>query len=1424
MRRWLPDIWLILVLLVIPIVFFLPVTLGGRTLIPADNLYQYEPWASMREEVGVPETPHNGLLSDLVLQNYQWKTFIRQNISDGEIPLWQPNQFSGTPFLANGQHSALYPFSVIYYVLPLEMAYGWFTVIQLWLAALWMYLYIRGIGLSRVAGMVAAVTVQLSSFFIVATVHPMIQASAAWLPLILLMIEFTIQRRSFLGTQGKPAMLPWVLIGGVGLSMSHLAGHIEITYYTLLVMGLYAGLRLLLLWLSNRQEWKSLLTAGLMLVGMVVIGFAIGMVQFLPNVQAANNSFRSSRPDSTLSEVREFALPIRHIAKFLMPNVYGNPAHHEYFDVFEGEMVTVQEAWERQTAIEDERVIVQLDGLGLTISLPQADDTPIVTNTDFGIKNYVEGGAYVGILPLILALYGLYAGFLQRSSTDSELDYQRIPYRLIFLLIAGVSILLMFGTPFYAILYYGLPGINQLHTPFRWLFPFTICLAVLAAFGAEELRRSRGEDEYGAEYWKTEASRKPLYVVAKRGGWMLIYGGATILLGLLLSRVFFGQFEPIVKRIYEGLAKTNTAFPDVKSFYSYELRNVLLLGLIVIGAGTVIRVSRCPIYVGKGERRFPIWQLMAIGLIVIDLFAATFDFNTAAKKEWLDYKPQSIAWLQEHMEVEGPFRIQSYSFGEDPLIANAGWRYGLQDVRGYDSLFNKSYADMMGQIVPQGGLAHNRIDPIVAYSYPQALANPLLDLLNVRYIITDWIIQEEYDPQGMGFEEVYVDGGVRIYENMEVLPRAYTAPLPVEGKTYTQNEGCNEDNFIAEEFDESYLNLIPPPNGACIPIQTADITQYDNTEIRVDAIVDQPSWLVLADSYDSGWRAFVKPKGASDDEEQEIDIERVNLNLRGVQLDAGEWTVRFKYSPRSFQLGAFTSFVSGMLVIFLALLWFWQTYVSEQADEDTGKRLVKNSVAPIVLNLFNRGIDFAFAFIMLRILGPSDAGIYYYAIVIFGWFDIFTNFGLNTLLTRDVSRDRAAAGRYLFNTSILRLGLAGLGIPVLGLVLLIRNGTVEPALDTTAIIAIILLYIGLIPNSISTGLTALFYAFEKAEYPAAMTTVSTLVKVTLGLGALLLGWGVIGLAAVSIITNAVTFVVLTRLAFPLIRENWQPSRDGALQRAMMREAWPLMINHLLATVFFKSDVILMEAINGVRVVGTYSTAYKWLDALNIIPAFFTMALLPIMSRQAHENRDGLKQNYILGIKLLVMVALPTAVVTTFLATSLIGFLGGQEFLPDGAIGLQLMIWSIPIGWMNSLTQYVLIALDRQRQITWAFIVAVSFNIITNLIFLPAYSYRAAAITTIFSELVLLVGFFWLMRSSLGAINWVYLLWQPVVTSGVAFGVIWILWQSMPLLALGIGMLTYLAILWCLQPFSSQEAARLSSILPGRLRRLVLRNV
>ncbi|MBN1201236.1 MAG: oligosaccharide flippase family protein [Anaerolineae bacterium] len=1405
MRKYLPDVSIVAGLLLLPLLLFAPVTLGGRTLIPADNLYQYEPWLSAREAVDVPDVPHNALLSDLVLENYQWKSFIRQSISAGTIPLWQPDQFAGSPFLAAGQHSALYPFSLIYYILPLARAYGWFTVSQLWLAGALMYLFARGIGLRRIGGAVAGVVYQLSAFFIVSVVFPMMIAGAAWLPLLLLMIEFILQRRPLRGD--RPATVPWIAVGAIALMMNIFAGHIEITYYTLIVMAYYAAARLIWLWWPERANWRRLVRPASSLLVMVLLGLGLGAAQFIPLYELGTRNFREEAAD--LATVRGYALPARHVLKFLVPNVYGNPAHHDYVDVFEWE--SVRHDWQRPRD----------DGSG---------NYDRVTNTDFGIKNYVEGGTYMGLLVMVLAGVGLAA------RRKHESPNRQPPVRAVLTLLALISLTFAFGLPTYALLYYAFPNLNQLHTPFRWVWPLTFCVAALAGFGADALSRARHEEKHGRTYWQVEAVRRdPVFRLARWLGWALIGTGAAILVGLLVSRAAYGTFEPLVERVFDHLAGANRAFPDARAFYSYQFWNVLYLGLFTLAAGIVIRVSRCPIYLPKRLGGGPVWHVLAVGVVALDLMVAGWDFYPSADPAWLDYTPDAIAWLKAKQSEGEVFRYTTYNWGENPLHANSTWSYNLNDARGYDSMIPKQYADYMGLIAPQGGLLHNRIDP-VWYDNPDALASPLLDLLNVCYVVTDWLIE---DAGALGYVEVYQDDAVRIYENTDALPRAYTLPY------YDLTEamcGAVPDSFAAiitspdfkadprrvviESFpDADDCELVynwPGPEHEADPLPT-HITNYGSIEVRVNPDVDEDSWLVLADSYYPGWKAFVRPLGADDDEEQEVDIHLVNGNFRGVRLDPGAWTVRFRYSPKSFQVGAFGSFLSGMLIIFMLMLWLWRRLYRENADDeaaDSAKRIAKNSLAPIVLNLFNRGIDFAFAFIMLRILGPADAGIYYYAIVVFGWFDILTNFGLNTLLMREVARDRNSAGRYLFNSTALRLGLAAVGVPLLIVFLVIRQASVDPALEPYAVASIVLLYASLLPSSISTGLTALFYAFEKAEYPAAITTVSTIIKVVLGLGTLLLGWGVVGLAGGAILTNLVTLAVLAWLARPLISGFWQPL-DRLLIRHMLGESWPLMINHLLATVFFKIDVVLMEAINGHTVVGQYSTAYKWLDALNIIPAFLTMALLPVMARQAHNDRPGLRRNYTLAVKLLVMVALPVAVMTTFIAEPLIRVLGGEEYLPVGGIALQLMIWSIPIGWINSVTNYVIVALDRQRTLIYAFISGVVFNIATNLVFLPLYSYRAAAIITIFSEGVLFIAFYWIIRQEIGGMGWRYALWRPVMGMLVLLGVTILLWQVAPLAGLLISPVIYGITLLALRPFKPDEIERIAPLLPGRMRQRIL---
>ncbi|HRE25868.1 MAG TPA: hypothetical protein PK954_04480, partial [Anaerolineales bacterium] len=157
MRRSRSDLLAAVLLFALPLTLYWQVTLGGRTLIPTDNLGRYEPYASARADLGLPEIPHNMLVSDLVLENLLWKEFIRDSLAEGQLPLWNPYLFAGVPFLAAGQHSGLYPLTWLHYVLPNAVAFGWFAVGQLWLAGLGFYIWLRVLRLRRLAAVIGGV-------------------------------------------------------------------------------------------------------------------------------------------------------------------------------------------------------------------------------------------------------------------------------------------------------------------------------------------------------------------------------------------------------------------------------------------------------------------------------------------------------------------------------------------------------------------------------------------------------------------------------------------------------------------------------------------------------------------------------------------------------------------------------------------------------------------------------------------------------------------------------------------------------------------------------------------------------------------------------------------------------------------------------------------------------------------------------------------------------------------------------------------------------------------------------------------------------------------------------------------------------------------------------------------------------------------
>jgi len=1410
------DLVIGLALLLLPLLWFWPQTFGGRTLLPADNLYQYQPWQSYAAQLGV-RVPYNPLISDLVLENLPWKTFIIEQLAAGRPGdiLWNPRIFAGVPFLAAGQHSALYPFSLLFYILPLWLAYGVFSALQLGLAAAGMFLFARVLGQRRPAAVVAALAYAFSGFYIVSVNFTMMIAAAAWLPYILAMIEIIVAKQEQKGVVAY-SPVPYVIAGALFLGVQTLAGHVEITYYVLLVSALYAGWRLIGAW-RRLRSWRPLSRLVLWLGAMVGLGLALGAVQIAPLYDLVRQSFREGA--ASLQQVREWAWPSRQIITFLLPDFFGNPTHHAYFDIWRFTWVPVTR---------------------------NAFGQPLHT-IDWGVKNYVEGANYLGLLTLALAGVAVAALVtrLRRGTPSSELPGFTI---LGFALLAVLALLFAFGTPLYAIPFYLLPGYNQLHSAFRWVYPYTLSMTALAGFGVNALLEAQ----------HAPADRHPWLTLPRLAGALglvSLAAGVSSLALVALSIVMPAPFIALGDRLLASsdLARAN-GFADAAMAWSYEAGVLAKFGLMALLTGGVLwwagrkpgnrkirKDNRSTLSVGHPVISSPQarrWPLATIIVLAADLWLFGHGFNPATDRSLLEFKPPVIAWLQAQRDPAQPWRLTSFDGpDEKTLNANSPMTYGLEDVRGYDSIIPRQYVEYMKRIHPQGELLYNRIAALYVRLGDRpnfdVLDHPLLSLLGVKYVVTTHAIPND------SYKLVY-DGEVKVFENRRAFPRAFIVPQAVAAADQQAALDALQqlDARQVVVVEGIAAEALPPPASP----QTRDvsISRYTPREVFVDINLSDRGWLVLTDSFANGWKAYLRPFGAQGEGvtstgeavEQQLPIYRANGAFRAVYLPrAGQWTVRFVYSPRPVILGLYSSFLAGITLLLLAGWWAWgRLYRGERSEV---ARVAKNSAVQMATALMTRGLDFAFAMLRLRILSPAGEGAYAFAITFYTTFEIVTRFGLGTLLTRDVAKDCGQARRYLANVLGLRTLLWLASLPVMALVVLAYQSRGQLAAGTVEAIA--LFVAALLFANIADAISAVFFAYEQMEHPASIAAATAVAKVALGALVLLppLEWGFIGLAGVSLIMNIVQVVwlalVLRKTVLPVaplpseagvvdrtlnrLRRGW--TWDWPLQRYMLAESGPLMINHLLASVFWRINLYILQWFSGAAAVGIFSAATKYLDGLNVIPSYFTLALFPMLSRYAQGKEDALARGYRLAAQMLFILALPIAVACTFLATPLIRILGGAAYLPNSALALQIMIWSIPIGWVNSVTQYVLISVNQQRFLTRAFLIGVLFTGIANLLLVPRFGYIASAALLTPAELSLFIPFAWAVHRHVAAIPWLRLAGSPLLAAAANIGVTWGLERlGLPTLpALVPGFLAYLGALLALGVFRGEDFAVLRARLP-----------
>ena len=456
MRRW-P----LLVLVLAPLLPLWP-GLTGFALGPFDAIRHLAPWNGPK-----PAQPWDVLMADSVLQSHVWRTMVLDAWGKGQLPLWNPYEFAGTPLLANSQSGGFYPPHIALGLLHVPAGVAGFLLawFHLALAGAGTYALVRRLGGSVAGGLTGGLGFVLSPFLLGWAPLSSVPATVSWIPLALACVvdlsrpgwvahaPFESRYHAF-----DPRTLA-ALAACVGMML--LAGHLQFAAYGLMAIIGVALLALPLSWprveasevqgvpsgdergpggeqaspsplppapFPTRVTWRG----GAAIVLALVLGVGLAAPQLLPVLSYSKESHRRNAPtEEGYGAYVGSALRLFELATLGHPMALGNP--REPIDVGGQTISTYWPAVARRGA------------------------------------NFAESAVSLG--PVVLAL--LFAVPWRRRETWP---------------LAGLglfALLLALGTPLGRLLYFLVPGWSSTGSPARVEVLFVLAACALAGLAVD---------------------------------------------------------------------------------------------------------------------------------------------------------------------------------------------------------------------------------------------------------------------------------------------------------------------------------------------------------------------------------------------------------------------------------------------------------------------------------------------------------------------------------------------------------------------------------------------------------------------------------------------------------------------------------------------------------------------------------------------------------------------------------------------------------------------------------------------------------------------------------------------------------------------------------------------------------------------------
>jgi hypothetical protein len=216
---------------------------------------------------------------DLFIGQQPMTRYAMDALASGRIPLWNPHQLCGEPFLAIPYVGFFYPPNALHLVTSVPVGFELLFGLHMLLAAAGMALLVREHGLSRLAALVAALTYACSGWLINYVNQPQLHAGLAWMPITVWSVERVI-RGSRIAAYGLAA----------AVALQALNGAMEILLHTLYVAGLYTLFRFA--GMLRGPGKGSIIRTGAILLASVAGGMSLAAVQLMPTFELVLQSAR----------------------------------------------------------------------------------------------------------------------------------------------------------------------------------------------------------------------------------------------------------------------------------------------------------------------------------------------------------------------------------------------------------------------------------------------------------------------------------------------------------------------------------------------------------------------------------------------------------------------------------------------------------------------------------------------------------------------------------------------------------------------------------------------------------------------------------------------------------------------------------------------------------------------------------------------------------------------------------------------------------------------------------------------------------------------------------------------------------------------------------------------------------------------------